>query len=200
MRLTQWAVAVVFALSAAETAGAAPQVGPNGPSATSNAPDETAAITQFEAAIASYMAMRQRLRDEITGPVPNSTATELTRASDSLAAGIQRARAGAKVGTIFMVPVTVVVKRRVDEVVRRDRLESVLADIDDEEPTLKTPSVHLRFPAASQMATMPPSLLAALPQLPKELEYRIVGNHLVLRDVDAALIIDYIPAAVPRKP
>ncbi len=50
------------------------------------------------------------------------------------------------------------------------------------------------------MATMPPSLLAALPELPKELEYRIVGNYLVLRDVDAALILDYIPAAVPRKP
>ena len=93
-----------------------------------------------------------------------------------------------------------VVKRRVDEVVQRDNLGPVLANIDDEEVTVKTPSVHLRFPAASQMATMPPSLLAALPQLPKELEYRIVGNYLVLRDVDAALILDYIPAAVPRKP
>ena len=48
------------------------------------------------------------------------------------------------------------------------------------------------------MATMPPSLLAALPQLPKELEYRIIGKYLVLRDVDAALILDFIPAAVPR--
>ena len=92
------------------------------------------------------------------------------------------------------------VKRRVDDVVRRENLGPVLANIDDEEPTVKTPSIHLRFPAAAQMATMPPSLLAALPQLPKELEYRIIGNYLVLRDVDAALILDYIPAAVPRKP
>jgi hypothetical protein len=96
--------------------------------------------------------------------------------------------------------VTVVVKRRVEEVIRRDHLEPVLANIDDEAPTVKTPSIHLRFPVASQMATMPPSLLAALPELPRELEYRIVGNYLVLRDVDAALILDYIPAAVPRKP
>jgi len=164
------------------------------------AADDGAAVAQFESAITSYMALRHRLRDEITGPVPNSTAQELNQASDSLAAAIQRARAGAKAGTIFMVPVAVVIKHRVDEVVRRDNLGPVLANIDDEDAAVKTPTVHLRFPAAAQMATMPPSLLAALPELPKELEYRIVGNYLVLRDVDAALIIDYIPAAVPRKP
>lgn len=164
------------------------------------ATDEAAAMAQFQAAIAKYMALRQRLRNEIAGPVPNSTAPELTRASDALAAAIQRARRGAREGNIFLVPVTVVVKRRVDDVIRRDNLVPVLADIDDEAPTVKTPAIHLRFPAASQMATMPPSLLAALPELPKELEYRIVGNYLVLRDVDAALILDYIPAAVPRRP
>jgi hypothetical protein len=35
--------------------------------------------------------------------------------------------------------------------------------------------------------------------LPAELEYRIVGEHLVLRDVKAAMLLDYIPNAVPRK-
>jgi hypothetical protein len=161
---------------------------------------DATALAQFDTAIKDYMALRQRLRNEISGPVADSTATQLNQASDRLAAGIQRARAGAKPGNIFRVPITVLVKRRVVEVIQRDNLGPVLANIDDEEVTVKTPSVHLRFPAASQMATMPPSLLAALPQLPKELEYRIVGNYLVLRDVDAALILDYIPAAVPRKP
>lgn len=161
--------------------------------------DEVAALAQFDAAIAKYMALRQRLRNELAGPVPNSTAPELTRASDNIAAAIQRARAGARQGNIFSAPVTMVVKRWVDDVIRRDNLGPMLTDIDDETPTLKAPSIHLRFPAASQMATMPPSMLARLPALPKELEYRIVGNYLVLRDVDAALILDYIPAAVPRK-
>jgi hypothetical protein len=160
---------------------------------------DAAAIAQFEAAIADYMALRQRLRDEIAGPVAGSTATQLTQASDSLAAAIQRARSGARPGSIFVVPVAVVVKRRVDDAIRHDNLGPVLANIDDEPVTVRAPAIHLRFPAASQMATMPPSLLAALPQLPKELEYRIVGDSLVLRDVDAALIIDFISAAVPRR-
>lgn len=167
---------------------------------TAVATDEAAALAQFQSEIAKYMALRQRLRNEVTGPVPNSTAPELTRASDSLAAAIQRSRQGAREGNIFLVPVAAAVKNRVSDVIRRDNLLAVLGGIDDEAPSIRTPSIHLRFPSASQMATMPPSLLAALPELPKELEYRIVGQYLVLRDVDAALILDYIPAAVPRNP
>ena len=195
MRLTR--ILLVFALLAAGVAsGGAFAQGATGAVSA----DEKAAIAQFETAISDYMKLRQRLRSEITGPVPNSTAVELNRASDSLAAAIQRARSGAREGSIFRAPVAVMVKHRVEDVIRRDNLGPVLANIDDEQATVKTPSIHLRFPSAAQMATMPPSLLAALPQLPKELEYRIVGNYLVLRDVDAALILDYIPAAVPRKP
>jgi hypothetical protein len=184
---------LVFALLAATVPAPAGQLQKDAPG------EEAAAIAKFDVAIADYMKLRERLRNEITGPVANSTAVELTHASDALAAAIQRARAGAREGNIFLVPISVAFKRRVEEVVRRDNLGPVLANVDDEEPTIKTPSIHLRFPAASQMATMPPSLLAALPELPKALEYRIVGNYLVLRDVDAALILDYIPAAVPRK-
>ena len=44
---------------------------------------------------------------------------------------------------------------------------------------------------------MPPSLLMALPQLPRELDYRIVGRDLVLHDVNADLVVDIIPNALP---
>lgn len=195
MRLTGYVLVVAITLSgliSVEASTAERQV-------AAASVDEVAALAQFDAAIAKYMALRQRLRNELAGPVPNSTAPELTRATDSIAAAIQRARAGAREGNIFSAPVAMVVKRWVGDVVRRDNLAATLADIDDETPTVKAPSIHLRFPAASHLATMPPSLLAALPALPKELEYRIVGGYLVLRDVDAALILDYIPAAVPRK-
>ena len=38
-------------------------------------------------------------------------------------------------------------------------------------------------------------LLANLPQLPEDMEYRVVGSDLVLRDVDANIIVDLIPNA-----
>jgi hypothetical protein len=159
---------------------------------------EKAAVDQFDAAIAEYMALRERLRKEIAGPVANSTATKIADASDALAGAIQRARPNARIGALFVTPVTPVIKHRIADAVRSENLGPVLADIDDEHIKPVTPAIHLRFPAKEPLATMPPSLLAVLPPIPKALEYRIVGEYLVLRDIDAALILDFIPAAIKR--
>lgn len=159
---------------------------------------EAAAIKEFNTAIAEYMAMRQRLRGEIAGPVKDSTSMQLTDAADALAAAIQRARPKAQVGGFFTATVATVFKRRVADAVRTENLAAVLAEIDDEGEVNGPPKIYVRLPVSAQMATMPASLLAVLPPLPKDLEYRILGSSLVLRDVDASLIIDYIPAAVPR--
>lgn len=160
---------------------------------------DKAALAQFDAAIAGYLALRQSLvAEKISGPVPNSTSTELNRAADALAAAIQRARTKAHQGDMFGPAVAPVFKRRIEDAIRSANLGPVLSNIDDEGPATTTPSLHLRFPAAAALATMPPSLLEVLPPLPKPLEYRIIGRYLVLRDAEAALIIDFIPAAVPR--
>jgi hypothetical protein len=35
-----------------------------------------------------------------------------------------------------------------------------------------------------------------LPQLPEELEYRIIGKDMILRDVHANIVVDFIPKAI----
>ena len=157
------------------------------------------AIKSFDEAIAKYMALRRKLRSEVSGPVKNSSSSQVTNASDALAAAIERARHDAHVGSMFNAPVAAVIKRRIADAVRTEKLVSVLADIDDEGKAGLSPKVHLRLPVSAQMATMPASLLNVLPPLPKELEYRILGRYLVLRDVDSSLILDYITDAVPRR-
>ena len=144
------------------------------------------------------MAMRRKLSGEVSGPVKDSSSAQVNNASDALAGGIERARQSAKVGAIFAAPVAAMFKRRIADAVRTENLVDVLADIDDEGKPALAPKVHLRLPVSAQMATMPASLLKVLPPLPKELEYRIIGQYLIIRDVDASLILDYIPAAVPR--
>lgn len=171
---------------------AGPQGGTIAPAA------ESVAIKQFDEAIAKYMAMRHKLRSEVRGPVKNSSSAQVNDASDALAGAIERARKDAQVGTIFSPPVAAVIKRRIADAVRTENLAAVLADIDDEGAPSLAPKVHLRLPVSAQMATMPPSVLKVLPVVPKEVEYRILGRYLVLRDVDASLILDYIPLAVPR--
>jgi hypothetical protein len=159
---------------------------------------EAAALKQFDDAIATYMALRRKLRSEVKGPVTTSSSSQLTNASDALAGAVQRSRQGAEVGTIFNEPVAIVITRRIAAAVRTENLVPVLAGIDDEGKAGPAPKIHLRLPVSAQMATMPPSLLKVLPTLPKELEYRILGRSLILRDIDASLILDYIPVAVPR--
>ena len=45
-------------------------------------------------------------------------------------------------------------------------------------------------------ATVPAQMLKLFPVLPKELEYRFLGSHLILMDVKAFLIVDVVPNAI----
>jgi hypothetical protein len=47
------------------------------------------------------------------------------------------------------------------------------------------------------LQSTPPTILMNLPRLPPELEYRINGRALVLRDTNANLVVDLIPDAIP---
>jgi hypothetical protein len=69
--------------------------------------------------------------------------------------------------------------------------------IKEDGPTAVQLTVNATYPAAQPLSTVPPNLLAKLPQLPKDVEYRIVGKHLMLRDVDANIIVDFIYNALP---
>ena len=57
--------------------------------------------------------------------------------------------------------------------------------------------VNASWPASEPLTTVPANLLANLPQLPEDVEYRISNKrHLVLRDVDANIIVDFIYNAI----
>jgi hypothetical protein len=58
-------------------------------------------------------------------------------------------------------------------------------------------AVNVVYPTSLPLATFPGNLLKALPELPKELEYRIVGRHLILRDTTGNVIVDILRDAVP---
>ena len=57
--------------------------------------------------------------------------------------------------------------------------------------------VNAVYPEKETLSTVPPNVLMSLPELPKDIEYRFVGKHMILRDARANLIIDYIANAIP---
>ena len=60
--------------------------------------------------------------------------------------------------------------------------------------------VNTVYPTTIPLVTFPAGLLRKLPDLPPELEYRIVGRNLILRDVKANLIVDVLRDVVPTIP
>ncbi len=68
--------------------------------------------------------------------------------------------------------------------------------VEEDAPKGAPLKVNAKYPENAPLPTVPPNLLAALPRLPEDLEYRFVRRHLILRDVHADVIVDYIPNAL----
>ena len=68
-----------------------------------------------------------------------------------------------------------------------------------EDDFVRETTLHVNdiYPDDIPMTTMPPTLLRLLPPLPEPLAYRIIGDALVLQDVNTNAIVDFIPDAIP---
>ena len=80
-----------------------------------------------------------------------------------------------------------------EKIVKEDFARRTLAErkaLIVELPKGMTVGVNQIYPTAIPLATFPPLLLKALPDLPPELEYRMVFRNLILRDVEGNYIVD----------
>ena len=78
----------------------------------------------------------------------------------------------------------------------RDRMElkKELAEAENKSVVVKVNGV---YPEAAELLEMPPTLLLELPELPKQVRYRFVGNSLLIVDRENHLIVDYMTNALP---
>ena len=56
-------------------------------------------------------------------------------------------------------------------------------------------AVNGRYPDEVPISTVPPQVLAQLPKLPEELEYRFIQNNLILFDPHSHTIADFVERA-----
>lgn len=184
-----WVLAFLsFALVAAVAArDGNPQGAPN---------TEGEVLRKFQARIDAYMALHNRLEKE-SPPLKAAADPEQIRESQkALAAKIRAARRNPSQGAIFT-PETRTVFRRI---LRRELQGPRAAELeramkDDASPRIPL-RVHAEYPEGWPLASVPPSLLAALPKLPADLAYRFVAYDMILLDVHANLIIDFIQDAI----
>ncbi len=68
----------------------------------------------------------------------------------------------------------------------------------DENPVDVTVTVNGRYPDNVPVSTVPPQVLQTLPKLSDDMEYRFIGDRIVLVDVHAHVIADFIDDALPK--
>ena len=159
--------------------------------------DDKAVLADFGRRVQAYMDLRAEMTSAVLPFKITTDVGEIQRTVDKLAVGMRVSRAGARQGDIFA-PQIAALFRRIVRTTCRDQFTDLLALINEDWQTPLPPAeIHGRWPEGTPVPTMPPELLAALPRLPPELEYRFIDRDLVLRDIDANLIIDFVPEAIP---
>ena len=161
---------------------------------------DAAVLQRFDAAVRQYMLLRRNVVAELPPLVVTPDPAVIASRSDAIAYAILRARGQVSTGAFFSPSVAAVLRRRIAAIANSADFADIFAPSGDEASTLKGVDVHARFPVDSPLATMPASFLNVLPPLPLELEYRFIGTTLVIRDVQAALILDLATDMADRKP
>lgn len=138
----------------------------------------------------------------------NSVVLAFQRATDNYAFLHRRLErrgeplAEARQGDLFTPAVQVVLRARIERALRAhahtaaDVHAAELAAASDAREVLLRVNESVPWQVATALHSC---LLAALPGLPSELEFRMVGSNLVLIDMHASLIVDVLHRAVPDR-
>jgi hypothetical protein len=148
-------------------------------------------MADFSARVTAYAELRSRLIEGVPALTVNDPA-EVRKSVQALAAKIRVARAGARRGDIF----TPAISREMMKVLDLQMNRSTWADLVDDNPGEFAKRVNGSYPEGRPFSTVPANMLAVLPSLPPDLEYRFVGPDLGLLDTRANVIVDWLPFAI----
>jgi hypothetical protein len=121
---------------------------------------------------------------------------EIAKREAALGAALIKQRPSAKEGDFFVKEY----QPHLIKIIKEDFTKRPVEDrkaLVTELPKGLTIGVNMMYPTTLPLATFPANLLKKLPELPKELEYRIVGRHLILRDTTGNVIVDIVRDVFP---
>ena len=162
-----------------------------------NAGAEKRFQSEFEGRVRQYTKRREELENQLPPMPKQATAEQIAAHKAALLKKVLENRKGVVRGHIFTPDAEAKIRAIITSHYRgRDRLEmkKELAEAENKTVPVKVNGV---YPEAAELLEMPPTLLLALPQLPKQVRYRFVGNNLLLVDRENHLIVDYMTNALP---
>jgi hypothetical protein len=179
-------------VEAAQAPGAAERGTPQRGQVNPNA----ATLQEFVRRVDDYVALHRK--HEATLPrLPDKTDPKRIDAHErALLTLMQAARAGAKPGDIFFPEMQRLVRELLRPVFQgRDAAQIKAEIVDSENSGAAKVVVNGRYPDEIPLSTVPPQVLAQLPKLPEDLQYRFIRTHMILFDPHAHMIVDFVERA-----
>ena len=204
-------VAAVLALSACSSGDQ-----PTAPPATSASPaaapptervvgpltpaDAQALATMIDR-LKEYAALRTKIEQSLPKLPKEATPQQIDQNQRALEKLVREARATAKPGDIFTPEARPVIRRLLASVFGGPDGKQLKASIMDENqlaPSAARLTVNARYPDTVPLTSVPPQVLQTLPKLTEDLEYRFIGDSIILLDVHAHVIADFIEDVLPK--
>jgi hypothetical protein len=157
-----------------------------------------AVMAEFKMRVEKYAELHKDLARGEARQKDGSDPARINAAKAALAEKLMKARAGARQGDIFFPEARPVFRRLLAPELKGEEGRDAKAILKDDAPAPGTVpfKVNAKYPENQPLPTVPAPFLLALPQLPEPLEYRIVGQHLLLLDTAAGVIVDYLLNAI----
>ena len=163
--------------------------------------NETAvALADFKKRVDAYADLHKELAKGSAKQRETDDPAQINGAQAALAAKVQAARSQAKQGDIFTPAVRPIFRRLLAPELKGAEGRDTKAVLEDDGPAPGSVSfkVNAKYPTSQPLPTVPANVLATLPELPAPLEYRIVGQHLLLLDTASDVIADYMLNAITK--
>jgi hypothetical protein len=159
---------------------------------------EGSVLQRFELAAQEYARLRRIVNAHLAPLDVTSDPEEILKFSDALSAGMRAARPAARQGDLFTPVVSAIVRARIASALNARGIDAdeLRAEMEEGAATAAPMGVNGPYNWWAP-ATMAACVIDVLPALPAALQYRFVGDDLFLIDVDAGLIVDILPDALP---
>jgi hypothetical protein len=154
-------------------------------------------INDFQNRVTEYVKLRKSVESSMPALKPTDTPEIIKQHQLELANKIRQARTDARQGDIFTPEIAAEFTRLMGFAMDGGKSQRIHKSLKSAEPVRAAFRVNDIYPDKIPLQSAPPTLLLNLPHLPKELEYRIVSKSLLLRDVTANVIVDFIPGVMP---
>jgi hypothetical protein len=147
-----------------------------------------------------YAALQHMAITSLGPPVQWSDAEQVLRQQRRYADAMREMHPGACASGFFTPRVAGYFRTRIDQIVRDTGLDvtTAIEAPDEGEQLITAPPCAGENVPWNAGPVMWPSMLAGLPELPGELEYRFLGRDLLIVDVLANLVVDVLHDALPE--